>query len=298
MATEVGQRGRRVEEACRADATRLGEARTGQGSRRLDVERFVDPAVRECRRPLQAGILPAEAGIPFHGLPSRASMGSMTAPSPELRVPRGKRRLDGRQWLVLIAPMALMAVTYPVFRLADAMFGGAVGGQLAWFAGMTFYWVVWGGAFSRWVLGRRRALELIRPRRPTTTLTAHVAFVVAMAAAVRFLVPGTAYDKPTAGVVLLLVISTFANGLFEELLWRGVYLDVFPRSRWLRVMWPSVWFGLWHLVPGSISADGPHVAMVIGPVLMGLYLAFLAKKTGSVWWPILAHTLGGLVMIS
>ncbi len=57
-------------------------------------------------------------------------------------------------------------------------------------------------------------------------------------------------------------------------------------------------FGLWHLVPGSISGEGPHIAMVIGPFFMGLYLAWLSKKTGTIWWAILAHTIGGLVMIS
>jgi membrane protease YdiL (CAAX protease family) len=185
-----------------------------------------------------------------------------------------------------------------VFQLSDALFGDAGGGQLAWFVGMSIYWVFWGGVFSRLLLGRKRVWELIRPRQPTWTLSGYVAFLVAMAAAVRFFVPGMGYDKPTVGAAVLLAISPFANGLFEELLWRGVYLDVFPHHFWLRVIWPSVWFGLWHLVPGSISPEGPQIAMVIGPFFMGLILAFLARKTDSVWWPMLAHALGGLVMIS
>lgn len=209
-----------------------------------------------------------------------------------------ERGLDRRQRLALAAPPVLIAVTYPVFQVADAALGDAVGGQLAWFVGMAFYWTVWGGLFSWMILGRREVLELIRPRRPTLAVAAQVGFIVAMAAVVRFTVPGMVYDKPTVGAMALLAVSPFANGLFEELLWRGVYLDVFPHRMWLRVIWPSVWFGLWHLVPGSISAEGPQVAMVIGPTLMGLYLAFLAKRTGSVWWPMLAHALGGLVMIS
>jgi membrane protease YdiL (CAAX protease family) len=195
-------------------------------------------------------------------------------------------------------PIALMAVTYPVFQLTERLLGDAVGGQLAWFAGMSFYWFVWGGVFSCWVLGRARVWELIRPRRPTATLVALVAFLIAMAAAVRFLVPGMGYPDATTGALILLGISTLGNGVFEELLWRGVFFHVFPHRRWLRVMWPSVWFGLWHLVPGSIAAGGPQIAMVIGPVFMGLYLALLTKRTGSVWWAIVAHALGGLVMIS
>ena len=103
---------------------------------------------------------------------------------------------------------------------------------------------------------------------------------------------------PPSGAAILLAISPFANGVFEELLWRGVFLAAFPSNAWLRVVWPSVMFGLWHLVPTSISPEGPQVTMVIGPTLMGLYLAWLSKRTGTIWWAILAHTVGGLVMIS
>ena len=200
--------------------------------------------------------------------------------------------------LVALAPVALLAVTYPAFRGADAVFGDAVGGQLAWFVGMSVYWAVWGLAFSVWVLGRRRTWDLIRPRRATPQALGHVALFTALAAAVRFLVPGMEYTKATTGAAVLLAISPFANGVFEELFWRGVFLATFSGNLWLRVVWPSVMFGLWHLVPASISPEGPHVAMVIGPTLMGLYLAWLSKRTGTIWWAILAHTLGGLVMIS
>ena len=209
-----------------------------------------------------------------------------------------EERNDATRRFVWLAPIALIATTYPVFQIAEAVFGDAVGGQLAWFVGMAVYWVAWGWIFSTWVIGRRRAWELVRPRRLDPVPLAHVGVFVALAAAVRFLVPGMGYEKTTTGAAVLLAISPFANGLFEELLWRGVFLVTYPHNIWLRVIWPSVVFGLWHLVPGSISREGPHLAMVIGPFLMGLYLAWLSKKTGTIWWAILAHTIGGLVMIS
>ena len=203
-----------------------------------------------------------------------------------------------RTLVAAFAPVALIATTYPVFQLASVALGDAVGGQLAWFVGMSFYWAVWGYGLSVYVLGRRRCRELIRPRRMTVRAVSQVAFVVAMAAVVRFLIPGMTYTKATTGAAVLLTISAIANGVFEELLWRGVFLSVFPSNAWLRSVWPSVMFGLWHLVPGSISAEGPQLAMVVGPTFMGLYLAWLSKRTGTIWWAILAHTVGGLVMIS
>ena len=212
--------------------------------------------------------------------------------------PSSKPRLNRRQWLLLLAPMGLIATTYPAFRISAAIVGDAVGGWLAWFIGMSFYWTLWGALFTMWFLGRRVALDVARPRPPTPEALGHVAFVVVMAAAVRFLVPGMAYDKATTGAIALLAVSPFANGLFEELLWRGAYFVVFPRNTWLGVVWPSIWFGLWHLVPESISEGGPQLAMVVGPTLMGLYLAFVTRRTGTIWWAILAHTIGGFVMIS
>lgn len=197
-----------------------------------------------------------------------------------------------------LAPLALIAVTYPVFRLADARLDDAVGGQLAWFVGMSFYWAVWGFGFSVWTLGRRRAWELIRPRSATPQSLGHVAFFIALAAAVRFFIPGMEYTTATTGAAVLLAISPFANGVFEELLWRGVFLAAFPTNVWLRVVWPSVMFGLWHLVPGMMSEGGPQIAMVVGPTLMGFYLAWLSHNTGTVWWAVVAHTLGGIVMVS
>jgi membrane protease YdiL (CAAX protease family) len=187
-----------------------------------------------------------------------------------------------------------MGTMYPAFRLTEALFGEAVHGYLGWFLGLVVYWVVWGAGFPLWVMGARGIRELIRPRRPTLQLIALVAFPLAMAAVFRFLVPGMGYEKPSAGVVLLLLSTAIGNGVFEELLWRGVYLHLFPESTLYGVVWPSLWFGLWHLIP----TNAENLGMVIGPILFGVYLAFLTRRTGGVWWPILAHVLGGLVMLS
>ena len=217
-------------------------------------------------------------------------------PAPNTTEPTSRR--DGARRLVVFAPIALIATTYPVFQAADALFGDAVGGRLGWFVGMSMYWVVWGWMFSTWVLGRRHTWELMRPRRPSPVPIAHVGAVIALAAAVRFLVPGMDYEKATTGAAVLLAISPFANGVLEELFWRGVFLVTFPENALLRMIWASAMFGLWHLAPTSISEGGPQLGMVIGPFFMGLYLAWLSRRTGTIWWAIVAHTIGGLVMIS
>jgi hypothetical protein len=36
---------------------------------------------------------------------------------------------------------------------------------------------------------------------------------------------------------------------------------------------------------------------MIGAGLMGFYLSFLANRTGTIWWTIIAHAIGGFIMI-
>ena len=147
-----------------------------------------------------------------------------------------------------------MGTMYPVFRVLDSAFGDQLDGYLGWYLGLVTYWIVWGAGFSIWILGLLRIRQLIRPRRPTIRLLLLIAFPVLMAAAV-LLLPGMSYQKQTIGVLLLLVSTTIGNGLLEETLWRGVYLELFRDHRFWRVGWASVWFGLWHVIPVSINAE-------------------------------------------
>ena len=76
-----------------------------------------------------------------------------------------------------------------------------------------------------------------------------------------------------------------------------VLLVLFPDRILYRIIWPSIGFALWHYAPGSVSANSNPLALIIGAGLFGFILAFLAKKTGGIWWDIMAHVLGGIVMI-
>jgi membrane protease YdiL (CAAX protease family) len=121
-------------------------------------------------------------------------------------------------------------------------------------------------------------------------------FPLLMAALYKF-IPGMEYEKPSTWVFLLLISTNFGNGFFEELLWRGMYMSLFPGSILLRIVWPSIWFALWHYVPGSVHVDSNVIGLIVGSGLMGFYLSVLAKKTETIWWTIIVHTIGGFIMI-
>jgi membrane protease YdiL (CAAX protease family) len=202
--------------------------------------------------------------------------------------------MNRKQRISIISPLMLIGVMYAIFHVLAGAFKG--NWRIAWYLGLVIYWLVWGGVFSWLMIGKESIQRIIRPQKLNTKVFFLVLFPLLMAGLYR-LIPGMEYEKPSLWVFLLLVSTNFGNGFFEEVLWRGVYMELFPDNILFRIMWPSIWFALWHYVPGSLSPDGNVLGLIIGSGLLGFYLSFLAKKTGTIWWTIVAHTIGGFIMI-
>lgn len=200
--------------------------------------------------------------------------------------------INNKKKIAIVAPLVLIAMMYPIFQFLAGKYGERIG----WYLGLVLYWLIWGGVFSWSMIGKESILRIIRPQKFTLRILLLILFPLLMAALYKY-IPGMDYEKPSVWIFLLLVSTNFGNGFFEELLWRGVYMSLFPDSLIFRIIWPSIWFALWHYVPGSVIANGNVIGLIIGSGLMGLYLSFLAKKTGTIWWTILTHTIGGFIMI-
>jgi hypothetical protein len=192
----------------------------------------------------------------------------------------------------MIAPPILMGVMYPIFQLL----AGALGQLIGWYLGLVTYWLIWGGLFPWLVIGKEGILRMIRPQRPSLRVILLVLFPILMAGAYR-VISGMAYEKSSGWAFLLILSTNLGNGFFEEVLWRGVYMELFPGSSLFRIVWPTIWFALWHYAPGSVSPSGNALGLMIGSGMMGLYLSLLAKHTVTIWWNIVAHALGGFIMI-
>lgn len=203
------------------------------------------------------------------------------------------REINGRQAIAMLVPIALVAAMIPVFRLLSGIFENAV---IGWYLGLVCYWLTWCTIVPLWLVGKQRLKQIMRPRKPNITVVLLVLFPAAMAAVAKMLT-GMGYQKPELWVWLLYISTAFGNGFFEELLWRGVYMELFPDRIFYRIIWPSIGFALWHYAPGSVSANSNPLALIIGAGLFGFILAFLAKKTGGIWWGIVAHAAGAIVMI-
>jgi membrane protease YdiL (CAAX protease family) len=185
---------------------------------------------------------------------------------------------------------------YPVFHL---LAGALVNDRIAWYLELAIYWLVWGTIFPLSIIGKDKIKALIRPGKPNRRIILPITIIVVGALASRLFVPGMGYEKESAWILLLLISTSPGNGFFEEVLWRGVYVTLFPNHILMRMILPSIWFGVWHYVPGSVFHDSITglTGLMVGSMMMGLVLSYMTKKTNTLWWSILAHTIGGIIMV-
>jgi len=106
-----------------------------------------------------------------------------------------------------------------------------------------------------------------------------------------------AYDQVEILGRIILVFHAFGNGVLEEILWRGVYIKLFPDNKVWGVLWPSLWFGIWHLAPGSVSVVFSPWTLMAGAIVFGLSWSMLAMRTKTIRWSIISHTLTGLARV-
>ena len=204
--------------------------------------------------------------------------------------------MNTKQKIAIITPPILIAVMYPIFcSLVEAL----VVDRIAWYLGLMIYWFTWCVIFPLLIIGKENIKTLIRPQKPSKKTFLLIAIPLLSALAVRLFVPGMEYEKESVWILLILLSTPFGNGFFEEVLWRGVYVRLFPNSIFYRMIWPSVLFAIWHYIPGSVLHENVMglIGLMVGSGIMGLYLSYLTKKTNTLWWSIVSHVLGGIIMI-
>jgi hypothetical protein len=195
--------------------------------------------------------------------------------------------MNRRQLMALAALPTLTLTMIPVFRVLARWLGH----KRAWYAGFLVYWPVWCIFFPLAIIGPQKLRALLKLQR----LQAAEWFMLIVPPTLAFLGRYT-LDKPrrSAREKVVLVFMAFMNGFGEEVLWRGVYVALFPDSRWWGAVWPTLWFALWHYAPGSISPLTDVRTLMVGAGVLGASLSWLSLKTQSIRTAALSHTLAGL----
>lgn len=201
----------------------------------------------------------------------------------------GRRRLAA-----LALPPILLATTYLAYQAATATLGERTG----YLAAFGFYWLVWCLAVPVWLIGVDGIGQVFADRRPRLPDRRWFALVILAIPplggfATQFLPNIGALD---IAVVTVVVAVALVNATLEELLWRGVYVRLFPDDRLRGWLYPAVGFALWHLAPTSVHGDA--IVIVAGAVMVGIGFGWIAHRTGSIRWTTVAHILTDATGIS
>ncbi len=199
--------------------------------------------------------------------------------------------MNKKHIFALLLPLLVILVMYPIFQLLNTFFSNW---RVAWFIGLSIYWLIFGLICSLFLIGRKKIIELIKPKKIKLKMVLIILSPL-LIVIINSLFSIWNYEIPNFFVFSLLLLSAFGNAFFEEILWRGVYFELFPKNILLGIVWPSIGFGLWHYAPGSLSQSNPLILMA-GAVVLGLYLNFITRETKTIFWPIIVHLLFGTLI--
>ncbi len=93
-------------------------------------------------------------------------------------------------------------------------------------------------------------------------------------------------------VLTLSLLFALINGTVEEMFWRGVFNKVFKNNIFLAYIYPTVFFGVYHIAlyfSKGIEYQGGFIALVGGSFFMGSLWGWVAYKTKSIKVVTTAH---------
>lgn len=193
------------------------------------------------------------------------------------------------QWIAVFVPPILTATMYLAFTRLVSTYGFERGFLLAF----AIYWIGWCLVLPSVLFGPRTVLGVFRETTPRfgsrRNLTlALLLWPLPFAFAFAFL-PRIGGVGPR--VILASIVVGIVIGVTEETLWRGLYVDLF--DDWLfGVLYPGIWFGLWHFAPQAVRTDGfpgaPY-SFVFYATVLGLSYGYYARETGSIRWATVSH---------
>lgn len=198
---------------------------------------------------------------------------------------------QNRQSLILLSPLAIIAVGYLIARIGRGIFGIWV-----WIPMILVVWamfgfmIAWGGG----PVAMRHWLQTPQGAWGWTVLAVGVG-----------LLPLSVFISgwklfPSVWIVLAWLLFALINPLLEEGYWRGLLLDNTKNwPGWLGVLYSTFFFAIHHpLTIGIYSIANRHPAVFISTFIMGLVWSVVYRKTHSLRWTIIAHMLVDLLNLS
>ena len=194
-----------------------------------------------------------------------------------------------RKFAIILSPV-LTLVMFGVYQGFAKIFGN----NLGWYAGFAVYWPIFCVLIPLLLVGPNQISKRYRLIKINPLYLAVFLFPVFMTLIGGFFM--TTSERDLIGLIIWIGMSV-GNGVFEEILWRGVYPILFPNNKLFGFVWPAIWFSIWHFAPGSLSQNFSPIVLVSGALMLGGFLGWGAFKTKSLFWASTGHTLSGLIQL-
>ncbi len=136
----------------------------------------------------------------------------------------------------LLVPLLLPACQSLVFWLCARWLGSETG----YMPGFGFYWLFWCLFVSRALLGKAEFASILQDRTPLFSRANWLAALLWLTVTLVtvFMYAGEFLRAPLTLILLTIPLATL-NGFCEEILWRGLYIRLFPRNPWLGILYPA-----------------------------------------------------------
>jgi hypothetical protein len=195
-------------------------------------------------------------------------------------------------YVLLLCPPLLLVTTFLFFRSATT----SLGREKAYLYGFIFYWVGWCLFVPILTVGLDGFREMFSTPNPRFGKPEWLGILLLVGPPLLLLLTQfpTSIKGATSIFIIYSILYAVANGTFEEILWRGTYLVAFRGDLIWGYLYPSVWFGLWHLSPQIVEAGAvtrETFGFALTSIALGLVWGWVARTSGSIRWTVLAHIL-------
>ncbi|GED72893.1 hypothetical protein BRE01_65950 [Brevibacillus reuszeri] len=196
------------------------------------------------------------------------------------------------QKILLILAPTLVVLQIVFFQLFVHFFGDTWGYLL----GYVVYWLVWCIPVPLLFLKQKQSRLWTFPTSASKSWV-HILSIslISLPVIATFFAVFAPYIS-LAGwkIALLALLFALINAPLEERLWRGVFPVYFPHSRLFGFLYPTLFFGLWHLAPAlakDSGMDGGILSFVGGALFMGLLWAWYSYRFKTILPTTVAHIL-------
>lgn len=203
--------------------------------------------------------------------------------------PAAEVRRDLREVTLWVMPVFALLSTFVVLQTARSSLGTRAGYAI----GLLFYWLVWCLALPIGMVGVRGVKGMFAPSRQEPRLREIVLLVLPPVIGFSTLFPLLVWIG-SARIFAAAAAIAVVNGTLEEVLWRGLYLEVFGRRWWGGVIYPAIAFGLWHVAPVGARwtlSTGIVSIVVVAAALVGFSYGLVVRHSRSIRWTVLSHIL-------